>query len=431
MAADPLRIGIAGLGTVGASVVRLLQLHRDLITRRAGRTIDIVAISARSRDKDRGVDLSGYEWVERPSALAGRDDIDVVVELIGGEEGEARALLQNALERGMPAVTANKALLARHGYELALLAEKTGAPLMYEAAVAAGIPIIKALREGFAGNEIRAVYGILNGTCNYILTTMRETGRPFSDVLKEAQNRGYAEADPAFDIDGVDAAHKLCLLSALAFGVKPSFETLSTQGISQITAADIAHAKELGYRIKLLGISKRLNGSIIQMVEPCLVPEDSTMGAVEDVFNAVFVEGDFVDTGLAVGRGAGAGPTASAVVADLIDLARGCRVPVFGIPASDLAEARWGDRGEVVDKFYVNLNVLDQPGVLADVSAIMRDHKVSMEAVMQKGHDPENPVSIMIVTHETRQADICAALEAIGQLACTVEPPVLMRIETF
>lgn len=428
---DSFRIGIAGLGTVGTGVVKLLQKHGTMIAARAGRPVEIVAVSARDRGKKREVSLSSYEWVEQAVALGDRKDLDAVIELIGGEEGEARALLERSLGNGISVVTANKALLARHGYGLAVLAEKNGACMMYEGAVAGGIPIIKALREGFAANELKAVYGILNGTCNYILTEMRETGRSFADVLKEAQKKGYAEADPGFDVDGVDAAHKLCLLSALAFGVKPKFETLRKQGIRKVTAADIAHAHELGYRIKLLGISRRLDGRIVQTVEPCLVPEGSTMGAVEGVFNAVFVEGDFVDTGLAVGRGAGQGPTASAVVADIIDLARGYKTPAFGIPASVLADAQWGDPGEQVGRFYIHLTVIDQPGVLADVTAIMRDYKVSIEAVQQRGRDPENPVSVVIITHNTRQADINEAVGKMGALRAVAAEPSLLRIENF
>ncbi len=429
--AESFRIGIAGLGTVGAGVVRLLQTHGAMIAERAGRPVEIVAVSARDKKKKRGVDISSYEWVGKAVSLAERKDLDAIVELIGGEEGDAQALLKASLKNGISVVTANKALLAHHGYELAVLADKHNAALMYEAAAAGGIPIIKTLREGFAANEIRAVYGILNGTCNYILTEMRETGRSFAAVLKEAQAKGYAEADPSFDIDGVDAAHKLCILSALAFGIKPEFKTLRKKGISKITAADITHAHELGYRIKLLAIARRLDGKVVQSVEPCLVPEDSTMGAVEGVFNAVFVEGDFVDTGLAVGRGAGQGPTASAVVADIIDLARGHRPPAFGVPAAALANAKKGDPGEQIGQFYVHLTVVDKPGVLADVTAIMRDYQVSMEAVLQRGRDPENPVSVVITTHNTKQAHIQEAVDKMAELDSVMAEPSLLRIELF
>ncbi len=428
---DSFRIGIAGLGTVGAGVIKILQTHQTMISGRAGCSVEIVAVSARDKSKDRGVDLSRYEWLDKAASLAGRDDLDAVVELIGGEEGDALELARNALDNGISFVTANKALLAHHGYDLAVLAEENNVSLMYEAAVAGGIPIIKSLREGFAANEIEAVYGILNGTCNYILTEMRETGRPFSDVLKEAQDKGYAEADPEFDIEGIDSAHKLCLLSSLAFGVKPDFQTLKAQGISHITAADISYAQELGYRIKLLGISRQIDGTIIQMVEPCLVSESSTMGAVEGVFNAVFVEGDFVGTELQIGRGAGEGPTASAIVADIIDLARGYKVPAFGIPALMLADANKGDPGEMESRFYIHLTVIDKPGVLAEITAIMRDHDVSMEDVLQRGRDPENSASVVITSHSTKQAEIHKAVAKIESLDFVVKNPTLLRIENF
>ncbi len=428
---EPMRIAIAGLGTVGAGVVQIVQDHGALIAQRAGRPIEIACVSARSRDKDRGVDLSGYEWSDDTVALAARDDVDIVVEMIGGDEGPAKTLVETALENGKSVVTANKALLAKHGYALAGLAEGKGAALMYEAAVAGGIPIIKALREGFAANEIRAVYGILNGTCNYILTQMRETERPFDDVLKEAQDKGYAEADPEFDVEGIDAAHKICLLSALAFGVKPQFEDLGIRGISGVTLNDILYAGELGYKIKLLGIARRLDDKVVQMVEPCLVPEHSPIGAVEDVYNAVYVEGDFVDTGLSVGRGAGAGPTASAVVADIIDLARGHSRPVFGVPAATLADGNWTDPGELAGQHYLRLSVIDKPGVLAEIAEIMRDHSISMEAVLQRGHDPDNPVMIVLKTHKVPQANVQKAAAALAALDSVVKTPSVMRIETF
>lgn len=426
------RIGIAGLGTVGAGVIRILHDHADLIAARAGRRIEVVAVSARDRKKERGVDLSGIVWADQAENLSTYEGLDAVVELVGGADGVAYGLVHDALLGGRAVVTANKALLAHHGHGLALLSESKGAPLLYEAAVAGGIPIIKTLREGFAANEIRAVYGILNGTCNYILTTMRETGRDFSDVLAEAQEKGYAEADPSFDVDGVDAAHKLCILSALSFGIKPDLDALKIEGIRAITASDIAYAQELGYRIKLLGIARNIDGKIAQMVEPCLVPEGSPIGAVEGVFNAVYVDGDFVDTGLAVGRGAGAGPTASAVVADLIDLARGQgKAPVFGIPATSMKEAMVADTGDLASRFYLRLVVLDKPGVLADIAAVMRDHNVSMEAVIQRGRDPDKPVSIVITSHRVRQADIHAAITRIAAMPFMTDKPCLLRIEKF
>lgn len=427
----PFRIAIAGLGTVGAGVVKLIQQNGSLLASRAGRPLDIVAVCARDWKRDRGVKLDSYQWMDQPEKLLDVPGVDAVVELIGGSEGPARALVEKALGRGISVVTANKALLAHHGYELAALAESKNAALRYEGAVAAGIPIIKSLREGFSANRINAVYGILNGTCNYILTEMRVTGRDFADVLADAQKKGYAEADPTFDVDGIDAAHKLSILSALAFGIKPDYEALTVQGISRVSAQDIFHAQELGYRIKLLGITRRLDDTIVQSVEPCLVPEDRPISAVEGVYNAVFVESDFAGIGLSVGRGAGAGPTASAVVADLVDLARGLDLPTFGIPAQALKSAARGNAGDIVKRFYVHLIVLDQPGVLADTSAILRDHNVSLEAVMQRGRDPGNPVSIVLTTHKTRQADIQAAIARIEALAAIAAPPCLMRIEDF
>lgn len=427
------RIGIAGLGTVGAGVVRLLQTHEDMIAQRAGKRLEIVAVSARDKNRKRDVVLDSYDWLDDPVALADRDDLDAVVELIGGSEGPARMLVERSLMNGRAVVTANKALLAHYGDELAALSEHHYAPLLYEAAVAGGIPIIKTLREGCAANRIGAVYGILNGTCNYILTTMRETGRHFDDVLAEAQDKGYAEADPSFDIDGIDTAHKLCILAALSFGVKPRLDAISTTGIRKITADDIRYAAELGYRIKLLGIARRVaDGRIIQTVEPCMVPLRSPMGAVDGVYNAVFAEGDFVGTGLSVGRGAGAGPTASAVVADLIDLARGHdRVPVFGVPVQHLAAGDWAGPEAVNCGYYIHFVVRDEPGVLAAISAVMRDHAISIESVLQRGRDPGKPVTIVMVCHPAPRAQINDAADKIMLLDAIIEDPHIIRIEEF
>jgi homoserine dehydrogenase len=431
VAGKPFRIALAGLGTVGVGVVKALHQNAGLIAARAGRPVEIAAVSARNKKKKRGVDLSGCTWVTDAKALAEIPGLDAVVELIGGAEGPAHDLVKASLKNGIPVVTANKALLAHHGYRLAKLAEDKGAALKYEAAVAGGIPVIKSLREGFAANNIKAVYGILNGTCNYILTEMRETGRDFADVLNDAQAKGYAEADPSFDIDGVDAAHKLCILSALAFGVRPDFKSLKISGIRHITARDILAAQELGFRIKLLGSARRTDKGIVQSVEPCLVPIASPMGAVEGVYNAVFVEGDFVGTGLSVGRGAGEGPTASAVVADLIDLARGFCVPAFGIPAASLKKGGWTDTGGIVSHFYLHVVVLDRPGVLADIAAIMRDHEVSIEAVLQRGRDPDKPVSVVITSHPAPQGRVEKAVAQIAKLRSVAGRPCLMRIENF
>ncbi len=430
--ANTLRVAIAGLGTVGGGVVKILQSHKDLITARAGRCIEIVAVAARSPEKDRGVDLSSYAWEIDPLRLPFRDDVDVVVELIGGGEGVAKDLAEATLAAGKTFVTANKALLAHHGYELAQRAENNDASLFYEAAVAGGIPVIKALREGFAGNEIKAVYGILNGTCNYILTAMRETGRDFDVILKEAQSKGYAEADPTFDVEGIDAAHKLSILTALAFGVKPEFENLETVGINRITATDINAARELGYRIKLLGVARRWdNGKITQSVEPCLVPVNSQMGAVDDVFNAVEVIGDFVDTGLLVGRGAGEGPTASAVLADLIDAARGHDFPVYGVKTADLKVQEGADPVDVLARYYLRLIVLDEPGVMADVAAAFKAYDVSMESVVQHGRDLNKPVALIMTTHEASKASVKALCVALEKLDSVIDAPTLMRLESL
>lgn len=425
---DAFKIGIAGLGTVGIGVVKILTQNADIIAARAGRPIEVVAVSARSKNKDRGADLSGYDWVDDAGDLAQRDDLDCVVELIGGSEGLAADLVRGSLASKKHVVTANKALVAHHGYELAELAEDNGVSLNYEAAVAGGIPVIKAMREGLAANKFSAVYGILNGTCNYILTEMRETGRDFGDVLKDAQAAGYAEADPTFDVEGVDAAHKLCILSSIAFGVKPDFEALTVSGISHIDATDIAFATEFGYRIKLLGVAQEIDGKILQVVEPCVVPIGSPLGAIEDVYNAVYIEGDFVETPLLTGKGAGEGPTASSVVADVIELARGISLPTFGIPVAQLKDLKPLDAGACKSSYYLRLNVLDKPGVLAEVSAILRDHNISVEGMTQRGRDPDQPVPIVLTTHETHHADMVKATALIEALDFCVDKPCLMVI---
>ena len=427
----PFRLGIAGLGTVGAGVVKIVQEHGDMLAARAGRPIEIVSVNARNKSKDRGVDISAYRWIDNASDLADSNSIDAVLEMIGGEDGPALDLARQALSKGIHVITANKAMLAHHGLELAQVAEQNNAAIGYEAAVAGGIPIIKSMREGFAANQINAIYGILNGTCNYILTEMRETGRDFSDVLKDAQELGYAESDPTFDVEGVDAAHKLCLLASIAFGTKPDFDSLKVKGVSDISATDIAYAQELGYRIKLLGIARRYEDGVMQMMEPCLVPENSTLGGVEGVYNAVLVEGDFVDTGLAVGRGAGEGPTASSVMADVIDLARGFNVPTFGVPASHLKNPVWMDRGAVCGHYYVRFTVLDKPGVLADISALLRDHNISIESFLQRSRDPGQAVPLVMTLHDAAHQDVLAACDAVFALDSVTGKPCFMRIESL
>ncbi|MBP2315897.1 homoserine dehydrogenase [Azospirillum soli] len=427
----PLKIAVAGLGTVGAGVLKLLAQQAEVIEQRCGRRIEVVAVSARSRGKDRGVDLSAVEWYDDPVKLAAHPGVDVVVELIGGSEGAAKQTVETALELGRHVVTANKALLAHHGTELALKAEGKGLAVAFEAAVAGGIPIIKGLREGLAGNRIAEVHGILNGTCNYILTEMRTTGREFADVLAEAQKLGYAEADPSFDIDGVDAAHKLAVLTSVAFGTPVDFQNVYVEGIRHVSALDFDYADALGYRIKLLGIARRTATGIEQRVHPCMVPKAAPIAAVDGVFNAVVAQGDFVDRVLFVGRGAGAGPTASAVVADLIDVARGRSTPTFGVPAASLAKAQPSPMEARQGAYYVRLMVVDRPGVIADIAAAMRDQNVSMEQFLQRGRSPGEAVPVVLTTHDTNEAAMQRALATIGKKEAVVEPPRMIRIEQF
>lgn len=424
----PLKIAIAGLGTVGVGLVKLLTDNNPEISKRAGREIEIVAISARDKSKYRGVDLSKFQWIDDPVKLADTD-ADVIVELMGGEGGSAYALVKTALEKGKTVVTANKALLAHHGVELAQIAEKTIAGLLFEAAVAGGIPAIKVLREGLSGNKIRKLYGILNGTCNYILTTMETSGRDFPDVLKEAQDLGYAEAEPSLDVDGGDTAHKLCLLSSLAFGIVPDLEKISTNGIRPITAEDIQAADELGYKIKLLGQAECINGQVVQLVEPCLVPKNNSLAHTSGVLNAVYVDSEPVGSTFIEGRGAGAGPTASAVMADLIDLARGNRIAPFNQPVAGLQSGATGQAAAKTGSYYIRLKVLDQPGVIAEIAAILRDYKISIESLIQRGRDPDQPVSIVLTTHDAKREDMNSAAAKIGKLSTIIgEPLVLSRL---
>jgi homoserine dehydrogenase len=425
----PLRVAIAGLGTVGTGTLGLLRDSAALIERRAGRPITVTAVSARDRGKDRGVDLAGLAWHDDPRTLATAPQVDVVCELIGGEQGPALDLVRAALEAGKDVVTANKAMLAHHGHELAARAEAAGRALCFEAAVAGGIPIVKALREGFVGNRVERISGILNGTCNYILSTMREERRDFAEVLADAQALGYAEADPSFDVDGIDAAHKLALLAALAFGGRPRFDAVHIEGIRQIAAIDIAFASELGYRIKLLGVARLTPEGLEQRMAPSMVPLAAPIAGVEGVFNAVVTQGDAVGLSVLEGRGAGARPTASAVVADLVDIARGLRLPAFGIPAAALADHPIAPLSSHEGAYYIRLDVIDRPGVLADVSAVLRDHRVSIESLVQRGRNPDQPVSIVLITHDVVEARLTAALARIGRLDTILAPPVMIRIE--
>ncbi|MGQ3300687.1 homoserine dehydrogenase [Reyranella sp.] len=428
---SPLRIGIAGLGTVGAGVVKLLAEHGRLLALRGGRPLKVVAVSARSKAKKRDIDLTGLRWEKDPMALATAPDIDVVVELIGGSGGVARRLVQKALASGKHVVTANKALLALHGAELAAAAEKKQSILAFEAAVAGGIPIIKALREGLVGNRVKRLYGILNGTCNYILTTMRETGRDFDVVLAEAQAAGYAEADPTFDVDGIDAAHKLAVLTGAAFGARVDFAGVHVEGIRRVTSMDIQFAQELGYRIKLLGLARETRHGIEQRVHPCMVSLDTPIAHIEGVFNAVVVEGDFVGTTMFQGRGAGQGPTASAVVADLVDVARGRHMPAFVVPADRLAIKKASPIDRHVGAYYMRLMVQDRPGVIAAVSGALAKERISLESMLQRGRSESGEVPVVLTTHETEEAAMRRALARITKLGAVAEEPCVIRIETF
>ncbi len=425
---EPLRIAIAGLGTVGVGVLRLLAANRDLIARRAGRPIQVVAVSARERGRNRGVDLDGLDWESDATALAGLAQADVVVEAMGGAEGPAFALAQATIAANKPFVTANKAMIAHHGVELADMAEAKGVALKYEAAVAGGVPVIKGLREGAAANAIARVYGILNGTCNYILTTMEAEGRDFADVLKDAQDMGYAEADPAFDIDGVDAAHKLAILASLCFGTRLDFGTVAVAGIRDVLAADIAQARTLGFRVRLVGLAEADEDGLFQRVHPCLVPEAHPLAHVAGAMNAVVAEGDFVGRLFFEGRGAGEGPTASAIVADLIDIARGETGPAFAMPVAKLAATAPADAGRRSGRAYLRLSVADKVGVLAEITAAMRDAGVSIESLIQRGEAPNGGVLVAMTTHEGPEGAVTAALSALADSPSLTAPAMMMPI---
>src|SRR5688572_23641972 len=435
--AQPLRIALAGLGTVGGGVIRLIETNGTLIARRAGRPLEIVAVCARDRAKDRGVDLARYPWEDDMTLLAEREDVDVVVELVGGADGPALALARRTLAAGKGLVTANKAMIAHHGMELAEAAEQARAPLKFEAAVAGGIPVIGGLREGVAANAIARIYGILNGTCNYILSTMEHSGRDFAEVLKEAQELGYAEADPTFDIEGVDAAHKLAILAGIAFGGRIDFGAMEVSGITRIRAADIAQAAALGYVIRLIGLAECDEGGteLFQRVQPCLVPRAHPLAAVEGPTNAVVVEGNFSGRLLFQGAGAGDGPTASAVVADLIDIARGDIGAPFSIPVAALEAMAPAASGNRVGKAYLRFIVADRPGVLAEIAAAMRDAGVSIESLIQHGGqahlggaDLGEPVLIAMVTHAGPERCIAEALRLLEGSESLAEPPLVMHI---
>ena len=426
--AEPLRVALAGLGTVGAGVIRLLDTNGALIARRAGRPIEVVAVSARDRSKDRGVDIGRFGWVDDPVALSRQPGADVVVELVGGADGPALALARETLGSGKSFVTANKAMMAHHGLELAHAAEAAGVALKFEAAVAGGVPVIKGLREGAAANEISSVYGVLNGTCNFILSKMESEGGDFADVLAEAQRLGFAEADPSFDIDGVDAAHKLSILASLAFGTQPSFGEVAVTGIRHVLGADIAEAAALGYRVRLLGVAEANGAGLFQRVHPHLVPLDHPIAHVLGSLNAVVAEGNFVGRLFFQGRGAGDGPTASAVVADLIDIARGEFGPPYAMPAAALGHPKAADSGERRGRAYLRFTVQDKVGVLAEIAAAMRDAGVSIESLIQRGANPDGSVLVAIVTHEGPERSVIQALDKLGGSPSIVGAPMWMPL---
>ena len=428
---DSLRIAIAGLGTVGAGNVAVLPEPRALIAERGGRNGDIVAVSAQNRSTDRGVSLDGYDWYDDPVAMAREADVDLVLELIGGEDGPAKAVCETAIAAGRHVVTANKALLAMHGDALASAAEAAGVSLNYEAAIAGGIPIVRALREGLAGNRITRVYGILNGTCNYILTEMREKRLSYETVLAEAQKLGYAEAEPSVDVDGIDAAHKLALLASLAFGTRVNFAGVYTEGIRRVALEDIDYAEEFGYRIKLLGSARMTEDGLEQRVFPCMVSKDKPIAHVEDAYNAVVAHGDFVDDTMYEGRGAGAGPTASAVVADIVDVARGLSVSTFGIPVGALADAEPAPIERHRGAYYIRLMVRDEPGVIAEITAVFRDEAISIESMLQRARSETEAVPVVLNTHVCEEAAMRRTLERIEALDSVVEQPTMIRIESL
>ena len=423
----PFRLGVAGLGTVGVGVVEIIQTHGAALAAKAGRAVEITAVSARSPGLDRGVDLSGYGWEDDATRLAARDDVDCVVEVSGGSDGPAKALVSQALAAGKHVVTANKALIAHHGQVLAEAAEVAGAALRFEAAVAGGIPVLKGIGEGLAANRIGRVFGVLNGTCNYILSEMEATEADYADVLADAQRLGYAEADPAFDVGGIDAAHKLAILAALAFGTRVDFDGVVTEGIERITLADIQTARDMGFSIKLLGLARMHDTGLEQRVRPCMVSETTPIGALKGVTNAVVVEGDFVGKCIFTGPGSGAGPTASAILADVLDAARGHLTPAFGRPAASLTAAPRLQHGDEHSPYYLRFMLADQPGALASISSALGAAGVSIHRMRQYGQG--DPVPVVIETHDARRDAIDAALDAIAALPVSMAAPVAVRIE--
>ncbi|MFP4559704.1 MAG: homoserine dehydrogenase [Thiohalorhabdus sp.] len=433
---DPVRVGILGLGTVGGGTVSLLRRNAEPLKRRLGRSLEVTRVAVKDPSKPRPVELDGIEVGTDAESICTDPDIDIVIELVGGVDN-AEPLVRKALEHGKPVVTANKALLAERGNELFRYAGEQGVDLAFEAAVAGGIPIIKALREGLAGNRIESVHAIANGTANYMLSRMRTEGMEFDEALQEAQDLGYAELDPTFDVDGIDAAHKLALVAAVAFGAPINYQALHIEGIRNVTREDILYADELGYRIKLLAITKHGPGGGIELrVHPALVPQDAMLASVEGVFNAVQVVGDAVGPTLYYGPGAGADPTASAVVGDLVDVARTLgaspeyRVPYLGFRAEGMQEPRWAPVEEVETEYYLRMQAQDQPGVLAQVTRILSEEGISIEAIRQKEPRPgDTDVPVVLVTHTTKERAMRKAVEAIDALDVINGPSQLIRLE--
>jgi homoserine dehydrogenase len=433
----PLKIGIAGLGTVGASVVRVLSEHRDLLTRQCGRDLTVTAVSARDRNKNRGVDLGNIAWFDDPVEMAKSADIDVLVELIGGESGKALETVVAALEAGRHVVTANKALLARHGVRLATLSEDRGLLLNFEAAVAGGIPVIKVMRESLAGNSISRVFGILNGTCNYILTRMEQEGLSFADCLADAQRLGYAEADPTFDIEGNDTAHKLSILTSIAFGTQIAADDIYLEGISNISQADIRAARDLGFRIKLLGVALKTQSGVEQRVHPTMVPLSSVIAQVHGVTNAVAIETDILGELLMSGPGAGGNATASAVVGDLADIAKSRpgfqHGPAFGHPAKSLKPYKKAEMQSHAGGYFIRLTVHDRTGVFAAIATRMAENAISLESIVQRPAEEAaaepGAKTVILITHETNEAAVRRALEGIAKDELLVERAQMIRIE--
>lgn len=424
---SPLRLGLAGLGTVGIGVVKIVQTHADLIAARTGRAVVITAVSARDRTKNRDADLSAYAWETDPVALAQRDDVDVFIEVMGGHDGPAKAATEAAIASGKDIVTANKALLAHHGQALAEAAEAAGLAIRFEAAVAGGIPVIKALTEGLAANQIRRVMGVMNGTCNYILTRMESAGLPYDTVFEEARQLGYLEADPTLDVGGIDAGHKLSLLASVAFGTRVSFDAVELEGIGNVSIDDIRLAADMGYRIKLLGVAQMSGRGLEQRMTPCLVPADSPLGQLPGGTNMVVLEGDSVGQIVLRGPGAGMGPTASAVMADVIDLARGIRIPTFGRPAATLA-APIAARTATPAAYYLRMTLLDKPGALAKIATSLGEAGISIDRMRQYGHQGSQ-APVLIVTHKATSDDIAHAMARFGATGVLVGDPVAIRIE--